>query len=111
VTDVETLRSVVTPTAGGCAIALVVTSRASRAGLDGVAADGVRLLVAAPPVDGAANVAVVRFLAGVLDVPPSRVRLIAGERGRRKRVAIAGMAASDAVARLSRRLQDRDRSR
>ncbi|HET9681722.1 MAG TPA: DUF167 domain-containing protein [Candidatus Limnocylindrales bacterium] len=62
-----------------------------RAGVDRIdgAADGVlRCRVAAPPVDGAANDALRQLLADALDLPPSAVRLVAGERGRRKVVTI-----------------------
>jgi hypothetical protein len=45
----------------------------------------------APPVDGAANDALIAFLAAVLDTPRSTIRIVGGERGRHKRVAIAGI--------------------
>jgi len=41
-----------------------------------------------PPVEGAANAAVVRIVAGWLNVPPSRVRLVGGLRSRRKLVEV-----------------------
>jgi uncharacterized protein (TIGR00251 family) len=44
--------------------------------------------LAAPPVDGAANAALIAFLAEHFNVAPSRVRIIAGERSRNKRVEI-----------------------
>jgi uncharacterized protein len=100
VTHADALRALVTPSPDGCILALIVSPRAGKTALDGVAGDGLRLRVAAPPVDGAANAAVVRFLADVFDVPASRVRLIAGVRGRRKRVAIVGLSADDVIARL-----------
>ncbi|MGH2602108.1 MAG: DUF167 domain-containing protein, partial [Dehalococcoidia bacterium] len=43
--------------------------------------------LAAPPVDGRANAALVRFLAKVAGVPPSSVRIIGGETSREKCVA------------------------
>lgn len=46
--------------------------------------------LAAPPLDGAANRALVRFLAEALEVAPSACRLLAGATGRRKRIRIAG---------------------
>jgi uncharacterized protein (TIGR00251 family) len=56
--------------------------------------DGAFLVrVAAPPVDGAANEAVVALLASLLRVPRNSVRIVSGERARLKRVAIAGVAA------------------
>ncbi len=105
-TPAEALRSLVLATPDGCVLALIVSPRAGKTAVAGVAEEGLRLRVAAPPVEGAANAAVLRFLADVFDVPTSRVRLIGGERGRRKRVAIAGLSADDAVARLAPLLPD-----
>jgi uncharacterized protein YggU (UPF0235/DUF167 family) len=56
-----------------------------------------RLRVAAPPVEGKANDAVLAFLAARLGVRPRALRLAAGERGRDKVVVVTGMA-PDAVA-------------
>jgi uncharacterized protein (TIGR00251 family) len=54
--------------------------------------------LAAPPVDGAANDALVDFLSATLNVPRRAIRIVSGERGRRKRVEIDGIT-MDAVAR------------
>lgn len=47
--------------------------------------------VSAPPVDGRANRALCRLIADRLDVAPSRVRVVRGERSRDKLVAVEGM--------------------
>ena len=47
--------------------------------------------LAAPPVDGAANDALIAFLADALDLPRRSIRIIAGEKSRDKTVAITGM--------------------
>ena len=47
--------------------------------------------VAAPPVEGAANDALVEFLSTQLHVPRRAVHTLSGDRGRRKRVAIDGV--------------------
>ncbi len=52
------------------------------------AARALELSIAAPPVDGKANDAVVRYLAGLLGVPRSAVRLRSGEGSRHKRVEV-----------------------
>jgi len=44
--------------------------------------------LAAPPIDGAANEALVAFLAEHFGVPRSRVTILSGERSRNKRVEI-----------------------
>ena len=43
-----------------------------------------------PPVEGAANDALIEFLAAALRLPRRDIRIVSGERSRRKRVAIAG---------------------
>ena len=80
---------------GGVRVALRVTPRASRAGIDGVRLDaagrpflGVR--VNAPPEGGKANAAVVKLLAKAWGVPPSRLSVVAGAKDRRKAVHVAG---------------------
>ena len=67
-----------------------LTPRAGGDRVDGVASGVLRCRVAAPPVEGAANEALVRLLARELDLPPSAIRLVSGERGRRKVVALPG---------------------
>ena len=65
--------------------------------------DGALLVrLAAPPVEGAANAALIDFLASALDLPRRDVRIVGGERSRRKRVAIAGMTADEVRAILRR---------
>ena len=49
--------------------------------------------VAAPPVEGAANDAVIAFFAAALHVPKRNIQIVSGERNRRKRVVIAGVTA------------------
>jgi uncharacterized protein (TIGR00251 family) len=77
-----------------------VQPRASRTEVAGVLGDQLRVRLTAPPVDGAANEALVRFLAERLGVPRSAVRLVSGEAGRSKVVAVDGIGMSEARARL-----------
>ena len=57
--------------------------------------------LAAPPVHGAANEALVAFIAGLLDRPKRDVEIVAGQKSREKRVRIAGARAEDVRVRLS----------
>ncbi|MFO1012946.1 MAG: DUF167 family protein [Caulobacteraceae bacterium] len=57
-----------------------------------------KIKVAAAPVDGAANAALIALLAKTLRVPKSAVRLLAGETARIKRLEIAGLAEADLAA-------------
>lgn len=68
-----------------------VTPRAGRTGIGGVRASALVVRLAAAPVDGAANDALMACLADACDVPLRAVRLLSGERGRSKRVAIDGL--------------------
>lgn len=70
-----------------------VTPRAARAGLAGTRDGRLLVRVTAPPVEGAANEALVAVLAEACGVPRSTVRLEAGGRSREKRVSFPAAAA------------------
>jgi uncharacterized protein (TIGR00251 family) len=57
--------------------------------------------LAAPPVEGAANKALIAFLAEAFGVSKSAVRVESGERSRRKRVRISGLTIDDVVRRVA----------
>jgi uncharacterized protein (TIGR00251 family) len=80
-------------------IAVRCTPRGGADRIDGVVEGALRVHVAAPAVDGAANESLLRLLAGELGVPRGAVRLIAGASGRHKLVAIEGVDAASLVAR------------
>lgn len=86
--------------AGGVRLELLVTPRASRSEVAGLAGDRLRVRIAAPPVEGAANEELVRVLARALDVPRGAVELVAGASGRRKAALVRGVAGA-AVRRLA----------
>jgi uncharacterized protein len=77
-----------------------VQPRASRTELVGRHGDALKIRVAAPPVDGAANDTLVRFLAELLGVPRSSVAVTAGGSGRVKTVAVSGVGVEGATKRL-----------
>ncbi len=68
-----------------------VIPRAKKTELSGERDGALVVRVAAPPVDGAANDALVDFFARALGVPRRAVQIVGGGRGRRKRIAIAGV--------------------
>jgi len=76
--------------------------RAKRTAILGVRAhDGaLEVALAAPPVDGAANVELVRMLAHALGVPKASVRIVRGEGARTKLVAVTSLDVNEFRARL-----------
>jgi len=83
----------ITEVGGAVRIAVRVSPRASQSTIEGVHGGALKVRIAAPPVDGAANDELVRTLAKVLRVPRSSIRIVSGERARSKVVEIAGMTA------------------
>ncbi|MBI5658244.1 MAG: YggU family protein [Nitrosomonadales bacterium] len=61
--------------------------RSEIAGLHGTA---LKIRLAAPPVEGRANEALLRFVAGCFKVPPRNVEIRQGDQSRHKRVEVRG---------------------
>ena len=74
--------------------------RASATAVAGRHGDAVRIRVAAPPVDGAANTELVRFMAQRLGVSRGAVTIARGQSSRTKTVTIEGISTDAALARL-----------
>jgi uncharacterized protein (TIGR00251 family) len=70
-----------------------VIPRAGRTALAGTRDGSLLIRLAAAPVDGAANSELIAFLASLLDVPKRNITIVAGEKGRQKRVRIDGVTA------------------
>ena len=83
----------------GVRIAVRCIPRGGADRIDGVVEGRLRIRVAAPAADGAANEALLRLLASELGLPRNAVRLIAGATGRSKLVAIEGIDSERLVAR------------
>jgi uncharacterized protein (TIGR00251 family) len=76
----------------GVAMAVRVTPRASRNEVTAIQEDGtVKVRLASSPKDGDSNAALVRYLAEVLGVVPSKIEIVAGESGRDKLISILDM--------------------
>ena len=90
----------VTASANGAVLAVTVVPRASKTGMERLADGTIRVRLAAPPVDGAANTALLRFLADSLDLPKSRLSIASGSASCRKRIDIDGLGAEELDARL-----------
>jgi hypothetical protein len=66
-----------------------VIPRAGKTGIESITADGVlRVRVTAPPVEGAANAALIAFLADLFAIPKRGVTILHGLQGRNKLIAV-----------------------
>lgn len=85
----------------GLHLAVRVQPRARRTELAGRMGDELKVRVAAPPVDSAANDALLAFIAETLGLPRRSVTLVRGATSRSKLLRLDAVAASEAAARLS----------
>ena len=76
--------------ANGVLLHLKVQPRASRNEVVGLLGNELKLKVTAPPVDAAANEAVLQFLTELLDCPRRCVQLVRGQTSRHKQVLLVG---------------------
>jgi len=84
-------------TASGVELFLHVQPRANRDQLIGVQGAELKVRLAAPPVEGAANAACCAFFARLCRLPKSQVTLVGGEASRHKRLLLAGADAAGVV--------------
>jgi uncharacterized protein (TIGR00251 family) len=87
---------------GAVRFAVRVTPRASRAAITGVHAGALKVSLTAPPVEGAANAALIELLADALDVPKRAVRIEHGDHNRQKTISIEGITAAQLQALVPR---------
>lgn len=86
---------------GAIDLQLLVQPRASRSRVVGEHGDRLKVQVAAPPVDGAANEALIALFAELLRIPRRQLELTSGEGHRRKQLRIRGLSAQEVRAALS----------
>ncbi len=79
---------------GVVTVNIVAKPRASKTRSRGVLGDAIKIDIAAPPVDGEANRALVEFFARGLKIPKANVEILVGEGGRRKVVRLTGATAA-----------------
>ena len=89
------------PQSDGVCLSVKVQPRASKNEIGEAMGDELKVKVTAQPVDSAANEAVLRLLAEVLDCPRSSVQLIRGNTSRHKQILIHQMTAEAVAAKLS----------
>ena len=69
---------------------LHIQPNAKKSGVAGEFGDSLKIRLAAPPVDGKANAALIAFLSRELNLPKSAFEIVSGETSRQKRLKIAG---------------------
>jgi uncharacterized protein (TIGR00251 family) len=86
----------------GVLLRVKVQPRASKNAIGEVLGNELKITVTAPPVDSAANQALLCLLADTLDCPRGAVQVVRGQASRHKHVLIHGLSANDVVAKLAR---------
>ena len=86
---------------GGLQLSIKVQPRASQNDVGGLVGNELRVRVTAPPVDDAANEAVVRLLAEVLDCPRGAVQIVRGRTSRHKVVLVTGLSLEHVAGRFA----------
>jgi uncharacterized protein (TIGR00251 family) len=86
---------------GGTLVRVRVTPRAGRSAIAGVRDGALLVRLAAAPVDGAANDALIDLLARALHLPKQFLRIIRGERSRDKQIAVDSLASDEVERRLN----------
>jgi uncharacterized protein len=85
---------------GGVYLAVRLQPRASRNEIDQAIGDELKIKVTAPPVDSAANEALLELLKKKLGVSRSAIELVRGQTSRHKTIFITGLSAQEIEKRL-----------
>ena len=86
--------------ADGVLLSVKLQPRASANEIGDALGNELRIKVTAPPVDAAANEALVKLLAQQLDCPRNRVELVRGHTSRHKTIKVFGLTPEDVAAKL-----------
>jgi len=87
-------------TPAGATFSVKVHPRAKKNAVAGEVGDALKVALTAPPVEGKANEACVRFLAELLQVGRASVTIAAGESSRNKVIRVSGLTAAQVEERL-----------
>jgi uncharacterized protein (TIGR00251 family) len=87
-------------TAAGLEVRLHVQPRAKRCEIAGIHDRALKIKITAPPVDDAANRAVIDFFALLLAIPKSNLQLVSGLKSRYKSLQIKGLSLSSFLNRI-----------
>ena len=86
---------------GGAAFPVRVVPRASKNEISGRQGEAIKIRLAAPPVEGAANEALIDFLAEILEVRKRQIEILSGHASRVKIVCVVGLMPREIEARLN----------
>jgi uncharacterized protein len=92
---------IVQDTKDGAILTVHIQPKASTTECVGIHGNAIKIRVAAPPVDGAANEELIRFLARQFSIPAASVQIQSGANGRHKRVLVKGATAQLVMTRLN----------
>lgn len=87
-------------TVAGATFSVRVHPRAKKNAIAGEVGDALKISLTAPPVEGRANDACIRFLAELLQVPRSSVTIAAGDTSRNKVIRVHGLTAAQVEEKL-----------
>jgi uncharacterized protein (TIGR00251 family) len=89
----------------GIVLSVQVVPRAPRNEILGIHGDALRIRLKAPPVEGAANAALIAFLAETLGIRQQQVEILSGHTSRRKSVLVSGLGKEQVARMLGERLR------
>lgn len=89
----------------GVTLAIHIVPRAAKNEIVGTHGNALRIRLKAPPVEGAANTALLAFIAEVLGISPHQIELISGHTSRNKLLAITGLTKDTILKRLLKHLR------
>ncbi len=90
----------ITEANGSVTFAVRVVPRSSRSQIAGVEGGALKIKLTAPPVDGAANAALIEFVAEWLGVRRSAVSIVSGDKARNKLVRVNGVTRAQVLERM-----------
>lgn len=96
------MSAIVSDAGGAVVFSVKVVTRANKNEIVGLEADTIKVRLSAPPVEGRANEALIRFLADEFNVARTSVEIVSGHTSHRKRVRVRGIR-PDRVERILRR--------
>jgi uncharacterized protein (TIGR00251 family) len=88
-------------TSKGVLLPVRAMPRASKNEIQGLHGDALKVRLQAPPVEGKANQALIRFLSDALNIPRAQLSIASGETGRNKAVLVTGITKQQLVERLT----------